>query len=117
MTVRIVTGFVPLPGHPRSEKQYRALAKKAFEDVHSEIAVFEGPLENCWLHCWLEENAGKGKKRDVHWPTADNPKKNSLGYMCIQAQKSQWIADATDLFNDDVFVWIDYGIAHIGVTA
>jgi hypothetical protein len=115
MTAMIITGFVPLPGHPRSEKRYRQLARTAFAGLSESVDVtcFEGAVEDCWLYQFINEYGGKGNKRDVHCPTADNPKKNTLNYMYVQAQKSTWLAVAASQFHADVFVWIDYGIAHL----
>ena len=50
---------------------------------------------------------------------ADNPKKNSLAYHIVQAQKTEWLVCGAMVDPmADVFFWIDYGIFHVpGVTS
>ena len=44
-----------------------------------------------------------------------NPTKDSFEYMCIQCNKTEWIREALNLnlFNNEQFIWIDFGIFHI----
>jgi len=109
----VVTAYVPIPGHPRSEKEYRALCKQLY-DLPIPVMVCDAFIEECWLYrylCWR-----KGSK--VTHSTADNPQKNSLAYHIVQAQKSEWLHRAAeDNVEPDVLVWIDCGIFHLpGIT-
>jgi hypothetical protein len=109
--ITIVTAFVPIPDHPRSEEEYHRLGKKLLGVDRAMFA--QGDLEKCWLYKHLERRTS-----GYSYSTADNPKKNSLAYHIIQAQKTEWLLSASlvDPFTD-VFVWIDYGIFHLrGVT-
>jgi hypothetical protein len=111
--ITAVSAFVPIPGHPRSEAEYDELGKK-LQACRHRLLFAKGDLEHCWLWSHL-----MSKSDGFTWSTADNPKKNSFAYHCIQAQKTEWleIASYVDPLSD-VFVWIDYGIFHVpGVTA
>lgn len=108
MSVVIVTGYIPLPEHPRSKEEYRRLAG-LLVGLPAPVLFFEADdITHCWLHEFL-----CGYTNEVTWPVADNPRKNTKNYMIVQAQKSAWIAAAADQCIADVFVWIDYGIAHL----
>jgi hypothetical protein len=113
MTVTVVSAYVPIPGHPRSEQEYDLLGERLLGIKHP-VLFAKGDLEHCWLYIHLMK-----KPDGFTWSVADNPKKNSFAYHCIQAQKTAWLEFAlqVDPFAD-VFVWIDYGIFHIpGVTS
>lgn len=106
-----VTGFIPIPGHPRSPDEYETL----WEQLHATgipLIRVDRDLDQCWLWRYLQ-----GKH--FTWSTADNPKKNSIAYHCVMAQKSEMLHTAADIdYRFDVLVWIDFGIFHIpGVTA
>jgi hypothetical protein len=105
MTIKIVTGFVPLPGHPRSEEEYIELGDRLLElDVPATLATMK--LEQCWMYQFLH-----WQDVNITWACADNPKKNTLGYHCVQHMKTAWmLAAAVHDPEPDVFVWIDYGI-------
>lgn len=108
MSACVVTAYIPLPDHPRPEREYRALYAR-LKDLPISIMCCEARLEDCWLYKYLH----KWRAQVTH-SVGDNPKKNSLDYHIIQAQKSEWIAQAA-MVNpvSDVFVWIDCGIFHL----
>jgi hypothetical protein len=108
-----VTGFVPIPEHPRPAEEYYELGERLLA-LDVPLLAVEGRLENCWLHRWMQADGGT-----FTHSTADNPRKNSAAYHIVQAQKTEWLAAvADDCPLLDVLVWIDYGIFHIpGVTA
>jgi hypothetical protein len=113
--ISVVSAFVPIPGHPRSEEEYDRLGEPLLHHIDGRVLFAKGDLEHCWLSRYLSENFDPS---DFSWSVADNPQKNSLGYHIVQAQKTEWleIASNMDPFSD-VFVWIDYGIFHVpGVT-
>jgi hypothetical protein len=116
--ITVVSAFVPIPGHPRSEAEYHQLAEPlvAMRD-RIPLMVAEGELDKCWLFRHLYDQYAMDTSHFSH-SVSDNPQKNSLAYHIVQAQKTEWLelAMAVD-FLSDVFVWIDYGIFHVpGVT-
>ena len=112
MTIRVVTGYVPIPGHPRTVAEYGALGEPLG------LLPF---LKKAFYHrlpaCWLFKETILSKKKLTH-SVSDNPKKNSMAYHIVQHQKFEWLAAAALLdTNADTFVWLDYGILSVpGVT-
>lgn len=117
INLSVVTGYVPIPGHPRTSEEYGKLGEEIFGALTNALVPVTPFYENisaCWL--W---NAIKLLPFPVTPCVADNPKKNTIAYHCVQHQKFRWLTYAA--FHDprpDVFIWIDYGIGHVpGVTA
>jgi len=114
MTIAVVTAYVPIPGHPRSEAEYDALGCQLLGLNHPVLRA-KGDLKHCWLYQYIQEEYGMTGR--FSYSVADNPQKNSLGYHIVQAQKTEWLEIATYVDHADVFVWLDYGIFHLpGVT-
>jgi len=116
MTVRFVTGFIPIKNHPRPIDEYKKLGERLFEfgkTLPQPILVWYGTLADTWLGNYLADS-----QKRVYVASADNPTKNTLAYHCVQHQKTEWIYGA--LMADgktDVFIWVDYGIFSVpGVT-
>ena len=127
--VRLVTGYVPLPSHPRRQEDYVRLGSEllslpvpitAFLDpigtaeVRTGAAVDVRPasLEDCWL--WQATRGGTPTL-----PTTDNPAKDTLAYHCVQAQKTAWVAEVAATCDEEILVWVDFGLLHLrdrGVT-
>ena len=115
-----ITAYVPIPDHPRTPDEYHHLA------VPLHNLAFEMPLlsrmetlENCWLYQYIGHTYGGYPPKNLTHSVADNPKKNSLAYHIVQAQKTEFLVDAAEAIGmqPDVYVWIDYGIFHVpGVT-
>lgn len=113
--VKVVSGYVEIPDHPRGPHDYVALGAQ-LEDAVSPVpmVVGEQAVEDTWL-----ANALRGQANITH-SVSDNVEKNTLAYHCVQHQKFTWLANALTQDDDpaDVYVWIDYGIMHVpGVTA
>jgi hypothetical protein len=110
--ITAVTAYVPIPNHPRSEATYRELGQQ-LHAVDIPLMSVEARIEDCWLHEYLLQR----QKRFTH-SIADNPRKNSIAYHIVQAQKSEWLLEAAFVNPAaDVLVWIDYGIFSIpGIT-
>jgi hypothetical protein len=110
--VVVVTALVPIPDHPRSFKEYKRLGQQLLAcDIP--VMMIDGDLDMCWLARYL-----RWRGRDCYHSLGDNPQKNTLAYHVVQAQKTDWLHEAS-LFmpQTTVFVWIDYGIFHVlGVT-
>lgn len=103
--VMIVTGYVPLIGHPRTPEEYGKLGARLGE-LPFPIQRFYQTVEDCWLWKFIDQLPF----RITHF-VADNPQKNTLAYLCVIHQKFEWLLRAMKQHEDiDVFVWIDYGI-------
>jgi hypothetical protein len=102
--IRVVTGFVPIPDHPRSAAEYARLAENLRQIRAAPLTTFEATIDQCWLH------APARQARATH-AEGDNPLKNTLAYHVVQHQKTEWLRIAAEMFPDDpVFVWIDNGM-------
>ena len=113
--IALVTGYIPIQGHPRSAKDYGELGENMFGKLSGDFYIhpfYEG-VDQTWLFktIWAW---GKNVSHSV----ADNPQKNSLAYHCVQHQKFEWLLRAKQLSpKTKMFVWIDYGIGYLpGVT-
>ena len=112
MKVAVVTGYVPIPGHPRNSEEFERLAGNLRELSAAPVHAFRCELMDCWLYAHVTD-------RQVMHAVADNPAKNTVAYHVVQHQKTAWLVQALDTAPDtDVFVWLDYGIfSQPGVTA
>lgn len=118
--VRVVTGFIPIPNHPRAAEEYKVLGGKLLEELkdYDVVAVDQGPtVAGTWLAQQLQ-NVG-----NVTHSVSDNPDKNTLAYHCVQHEKFAWLRGLVEMENANGmekaanYVWIDYGILHVpGVT-
>ena len=109
--IAVVSAYVPIEGHPRSEAEYDRLGRKLMAIDHP-VLFAKGDLDHCWLEHMVQDHPG-----EVVHAVADNPKKNTLAYHVVQAQKTEWLDVVSTICPADVLVWIDYGIFHIpGVT-
>lgn len=106
-SIKVVTGYVLLPTHPRSQWEYVALGRKLAEIVPP-IRAFYQPVKDLWLLRYLRDVA------PCTHATGDNPEKNTMAYHAVQHQKTDWMLMAAQEDKDtDVFVWVDYGICHM----
>jgi hypothetical protein len=116
--ITAVTAFVPIPDHPRSAEDYHRLAEPLLGMEHSiPLLSAMGDLEDCWLYQYI---CDRYTEQDaITHSVSDNPKKNSIHYHIVQAQKTEFLAQAAMIDPmADVFCWIDYGIFHVpGVTS
>lgn len=112
MKARLVTGYVPIPGHPRSAQEYGELGER-LSGVPVRKKAFYSRVEDTWLHKTIS---------DLPFipavSVADNSEKNTLAYHCVNHQKTAWLVQAANEYeDDDVLVWVDYGIFRLpGVT-
>lgn len=111
--IRVVTGYVPIIGHPRSVSEYGALGERLAELDAGLVHPFYSKYEDCWIRKLLD-----GAGTNPTWSVGDNPKKNSLKYQIVTHQKFAWLAMALAMdASPDTFIWLDYGICHVpGVT-
>lgn len=114
----LVTGYVPIPNHPRTAKEYGELGAKVFGAVASEanIRPFYETVQQTWLYKLVDKRLSK--KLPVSHSAGDNSTKNTLDYHCVQHQKFGWLLKAhIENPKADPLVWVDYGIGHVpGVT-
>jgi hypothetical protein len=109
----VVTGYVPIPRHPRSQAEYEKLGRRLLE-TDIPVLQIEAKLEECWLARHL-----RWRGTPCTHSVGDNPRKNTLAYHIVQAQKTDWLLE-TALFmpQASVLVWVDLGIFHLsGVTS
>lgn len=107
MKVRLVTGYVPIPGHPRPATEYGELGERLGGVPVPKKAFYMHP-KDLWLFKYLDSVKFAVKPSD-----GDNPGKNSMLYHCVNHQKTTWLAQAANEYPDDeIFVWVDYGIFH-----
>lgn len=112
--VKVVTGYVPIPDHPRSAAAYGRLGEECFGNLGDvPVRSYYWPVERCWMYRFLQH----APYRLTH-SVSDNPAKNTVMYHCVNHQKFEWLHhDAMLDPEPDVFVWIDYGILHVpGIT-
>lgn len=110
--IKVVTGYVPIAGHPRSATEYGELGDK-LRGLKAPVQPFYEVVTSCWLYSLIE-----ALPFAPVWAVGDNPQKNTLPYHIVQHQKFEWLYQAAQRDKDsDVFVWVDYGICHVpGVT-
>lgn len=110
--IKIVTGYVPLLNHPRTAEEYGKLGDQ-LATVRAPIKAFYTQLKDCWMTRFLWEQSG------ITPAVADNPKKNTIAYHCVQHQKVEWLLTAATIDKDSThFAWVDYGIFSVsGITA
>lgn len=106
MKARLVTGYVPIKDHPRSVVEYGELGER-LGGVPVPKKAFYSLVEATWMHRYL-----KSVKYPVAPSAGDNPAKNTVGYHCVNHEKTTWLARAAVEYPDDILVWVDYGIFH-----
>ena len=111
--VKVVTGFVQIPNHPRKEEVYVDWGNRLKSAMGVRpIQAFYYDVKDLWLTQFIERLPPM--EPPLKWAQYDNSAKNSLEYHCVQHQKVEWLATAANLDQDaDTFVWLDYGIMHL----
>lgn len=114
MKVKLITGYSPIPNHPRTADEYGKLGDNFRKITKVPIKAFYTQPNSLWMNKLVWEAPFE--------PTisaGDNPKKNTLGYHAVNHQKTEWLLRG--MLEDpgfDAYVWVDYGICHLpGVTA
>lgn len=110
--VCVVTGYIPIIGHPRTAQEYGRLGEM-WKELKHDVFPFYDRVENTWLNKIVAKVTARGG-RPVSWSKGDNEAKNTLEYHCVQHQKFEILTLAKGWQpNYDTYVWIDYGIAHV----
>jgi hypothetical protein len=113
-SVKVVTGFIPLPGHPRPVAEFETLGLQLVQGLQAAgfpVHVGTGTVERTALREFVDARTTP--------KVADNPAKNTVEYHCVQHQKFLFLYEAyqNTAVQPDNYVWIDYGILHVpGVT-
>lgn len=112
MNTVLVTGYIPIPNHPRTAEEYGALGERLGGVPVRKKAFYMRP-EDTWMAKYIR-TLPFTPSPSQH----DNPTKNTINYHCVNHQKTSWLVQAADENPDaDVLVWVDYGIFRLpGVT-
>ncbi len=114
MGLQVVTGYIPIQGHPRSAEEYGTLGENLFKPLAQnwQVKRYLETVGETWLWKYV------GHKKGITHSAGDYPEKNSLAYHCVNHQKFGWLLKAAiEDPTPDVFVWLDYGVGHVhGVT-
>lgn len=103
--IKIVTGYIPIEGHPRTAAEYGELGEQ-LSHVPCRKKAFYSTVNNTWL-ARMVRSLDYIPKVAQH----DNPAKNTLDYHCVNHEKTAWLLQAAQEDPDtDMFVWVDYGI-------
>ena len=128
-SVRIVTGYFPLAGHPRPMPTYLDLGRRLLSlpvpkvvwttaEIGAALAQEQGaagfnafpPSDGRF---WIRD-AVEGFEFSV---ASQHPDKDTLDYHAIQHQKTQWLAWTSRESDAEILVWMDFGIFHLpGIT-
>ena len=113
-SLKVVTGFIPLPGHPRPVAEFETLGLQLVQGLQAAgfpVYVGTGTVEHTALREFVDARTTP--------KVGDNPAKNTTEYHCTQHQKFLFLYEAyqNTAVQPDNYVWIDYGILHVpGVT-
>jgi hypothetical protein len=112
MKAKIVTGYIPIPNHPRTAAEYGELGEK-LSGVPVPKKAFYGRFQDTWMAKYI-----LGMDHAPRPSASDNPDKNSTIYHCVNHMKTTWLVQAADEDpSADVLVWVDYGIFRLpGIT-
>jgi hypothetical protein len=108
--IRVVVGYIPIPGQPRGPEVYAELGLK-LKELKVQVHPFYETIKDTWMYQMVEALP--------FTPTvsvSDNPMKNSFYYHAVQHQKFLWLYKAMKHEanrNAKVFVYLDYGICHV----
>lgn len=105
MRLVVASGYVEIPGHPRTKAVYDELGAQLMRIQTAPVHVCRTELADCWLTPYVRD-------RHVKHAVAGNPSKNSMAYHVVQHQKSAWLIEVAAATNADVIVWLDYGVCH-----
>lgn len=113
-TVRFVTGFIPIPGHPRKSLEYHGLGDRLLKVLPTNSLYLDRSSPNDTALFKLLQR----KELNPEPCKADNPEKNTTGYHCVNHEKFNFLSYAAEFgLKNELYVWVDYGILHVpGIT-
>jgi len=126
----IVSAFLTNLNSFRSVDKYIEYGKKLINSEQNKIIFIEEDAYTTYIKSEITNNSNTVfifiNKLDLYFyeyynkldnfdVITDNPTKDTLEYMFVQCNKTEWIREAIikNPFNSDQFIWIDFGIYHI----
>ena len=127
----IVSGLISIENTNRSIEKYIEFGKKLCQininkvifiekdiynlyfkdklDIYPTTTFYITSKENLYLHKYKDELINFNKLQ------TDNPTKDTIEYMYIQCNKTEWVREAIEKnpYNSTQFIWIDFGIYHM----
>ena len=84
---------------------------KSYDNEYTKIILYD--KSESYLYPYVNEDCLPNFK-----VTTDAPSKDTLEYIFVQCNKTEWIKKAIELnhFNTTQFVWVDFGIRHVITT-
>jgi len=129
MSATIVSAFVSNVNSFRNVEQYIDYGRRLLKTNDIKKIIFiEKSVYDQYLHdnnyqnthfvfiekndIYLYEHIDKITEFDM---TSCNPMKDTLEYMFVQSNKTEWIKQAIELdpFQTEQFIWVDFGIYHM----
>lgn len=105
MKIKLVTGYVPIPNHPRTADEYGRLGEQ-LSGVPVPKKAFYMRVEDTWMHKYVSKLPFLPRASEH-----DNPAKNTLAYHYVNHMKTSWLVQAADEDpTAEIVVWVDYGI-------
>lgn len=102
----MVTGYVRLDSPHRSHQHYLELGQRLV-GIGLPTVVYHQPLEECWL----------ARHHECLGVPVEPAGKDSLGYHCVQHEKTAWLSRTARQHKPATLIWLDYGLLHLrGVT-
>lgn len=114
LKTKVVTGYVPLPKHPRKPAEYEKLGQQLSAALGDHpLQVYYDRVPDLWMTQFLEKLPPMENPK-LCWNKGDNEDKNTLEYHCVQHQKFEWLWRAAQQDSEpDTFVWMDYGLTRL----
>jgi len=115
MRARIVSAFVPLKGMRHIDPHaYAANARAMVEHVPHQI--FYDIFETLWLYRWLD--AAEWLTFPPATPAAPDrypTPQHFVNSNIVQHNRTTWLMQAAEIYpDDDIFIWLDYGLLKQG---
>lgn len=107
--VKLITGYCPIPGHPRTAEEYGKLGENFRRITKVPLKAFYTQMQDLWLQRLAWEAPFTPEVA-----AGDNAAKNTIAYHAVNHQKTEWLLRG--MIEDpgyDAYVWIDYGICHL----
>jgi hypothetical protein len=124
----IVSGLLTNVNHCNNIEKYIINGKKLLELNLKKIIFIEEHIFDLYFKDFKNDNTIFYfiKKKDLYFyeyindlinfnPITDNSEKDTIEYMFVQCNKTEWVRKAIELnpYNSDQFVWLDFGIYYI----
>jgi hypothetical protein len=127
-----VSAFLTNVNSFRSIDKYIEYGKKLINSNHFKIIFIEEYVYTNYIKNDIIQNTNTNtififiKETDLYFydyyskltdfsVNTDNPSKDTIEYMFVQCNKTEWIREAIhkNPFNSEQFIWLDFGIYHV----